>query len=482
MSFQMKTLVLESCTNPGTGDFLLAGPGAARRSWLTLGAGNKGYYCAMDSVDAEWGICTVVAGTPNRLTRDTVIGNSQGTTSKINFSGPIVVFETLPAEYLPFTDPAGQLRGLRDGSPAAPSLPISESELTSGWYRAAAGTARFARLGVDLLEMSATGFKILGDGLATGALSAGSVISAGDVRGTSLNGGPLGGARNRLINGGFTVWQRGSSITDNSAALKYGPDRWQLLALTGGTMTASRQAFTSGQTAVPGNPASFARFQCSVAPSSGGNPGFRQKIEAVLAGAHVCSFWAKAAVAGDYHVSGGGVWGGTTTYGTPQVIQVTTAWKKFEVALDFPVSGLAAFTGTFDSSNCSGLMITASSARTYTLDIASVQLEAGPVATVFEYRHPGDELAACQRYYQTVQHEQNFYASVAGEVMQSPILLPTPMRVTPTISVLTAGSAYNVFVPSLTAFTSTLCAAAMAANATGQTSITGRVYAADGEL
>ena len=61
---------------------------------------------------------------------------------------------------------------------------------------------------------------------------------------------PIAGAgiKNYLINGGFRLWQRGTSFTSNDA---YGADRWKH-ANGDGTGTTSRQSFTLGQTIVPG--------------------------------------------------------------------------------------------------------------------------------------------------------------------------------------------------------------------------------------
>ena len=67
-----------------------------------------------------------------------------------------------------------------------------------------------------------------------------------------------------------------------------------------------------------------------------------------------------------------------------------------------------------------------------TFQITGVQLEVGPVATPFEHRSFGDELARCQRYYQQ-------YTGVANRIyvqnvyrVQHP--LPVQMRATPTFT------------------------------------------------
>ena len=71
-----------------------------------------------------------------------------------------------------------------------------------------------------------------------------------------------------------------------------------------------------------------------------------------------------------------------------------------------------------------------------TFYVTGVQLENNPVATVFERRPYGTELALAQRYYwQTLSPNTIIgYAPGAGGLAYGTISNPVPMRVTPTIS------------------------------------------------
>lgn len=88
------TVIVETANAPGTGDALLLGP---LPGFVAFPVGQIFYFIA-DAVQREWGAGTVVAGSPNRLTRDTVIGNTAGTTARLNFAGAVTVYNEAPAE------------------------------------------------------------------------------------------------------------------------------------------------------------------------------------------------------------------------------------------------------------------------------------------------------------------------------------------------------------------------------------------------
>jgi hypothetical protein len=122
----------------------------------------------------------------------------------------------------------------------------------------------------------------------------------GDVQATSINGGPLAGFRNAIINGNFDIWQRGTSFS-NPIGGAYLADRWlHGFDGTGSTRTISRQSFTLGQTDVPNEPTYFLGYNQSVAGTGATVTNIQQRIEDVrtFAGQQVTlSFYAKAASA-----------------------------------------------------------------------------------------------------------------------------------------------------------------------------------------
>ena len=102
MALVINDRVKETSTTSGTGTLNLAG---ASQDFITFVAGvgttNTTYYCISETgADKfEVGIGTVTDASPDTLSRDTVISNSSGNTSKINFgSEEKEVFCTVPAK------------------------------------------------------------------------------------------------------------------------------------------------------------------------------------------------------------------------------------------------------------------------------------------------------------------------------------------------------------------------------------------------
>mgnify|MGYP001256975929 CR=1 FL=1 len=210
--------------------------------------------------------------------------------------------------------------------------------------------------------------------------------------------------RNKIINGNFDVWQRGTNITISNSTNMYTADRWRFAgdAFTG---FINRQQFTPGQTDVPGEPNYFFRWAVNTNPS--GNMAFGQYIEDVrtLAGRTATLslyLYASATIpANTLQIRYRQVTGGTGgTNNTVNIGEITTSWKKFTFQLNIP-----SLTGaTLGASNASYLALEILSPSTHTsafdMFIAQVQLEEGTVATPFEHRPIGMELSLCQRYYQ----------------------------------------------------------------------------------
>lgn len=262
--------------------------------------------------------------------------------------------------------------------------------------------------------------------------------------------GAIGGFRNAIINGNFDIWQRGTSFS-NPAGLAYTSDRWLLnFNGTGATRTLSRQAFTLGQTDVPGEPTYFFRFNQSVAGSGGTFNVLTQRIEDVrtFAGQQVTlSFYAKAAASltmpfvtlrQAFGTGGSPSAFVDTTLNTSVVVGTTFTKYMFTATLP-SISGKTL--GTDNNSYLEPILYLPLN-TTFTFDLAQVQLEAGPVDTPFERRPIGTELVLCQRYYCETFGNARFSA-VGNQNMETAIYWPVQMRASPTITS-SGGTTVNV--------------------------------------
>jgi hypothetical protein len=258
------------------------------------------------------------------------------------------------------------------------------------------------------------------------------------------------GFRNAIINGNFDIWQRGTSFTGN----EFGADRW-FNRRVGSTCTMSRQAFTLGQTDVPNEPTYFCRMAVTSSAGAGNFVRLQQNVESVrtFAGQNVAiSFYAKADSARPIAVELVQYFGtGGSPSSTVEAIGVTkttlsTSWQKITVTASMPSISGKTLGSNDDHSFSLYVWLDAGSnfnsstdtlgQQSGTFDIAQVQFEAGSVATPFERRPIGTELALCQRYYQTISSGSGAgYATGAGQGWPVYFRLPVKMRSAPTVTV-----------------------------------------------
>ena len=110
MALVLNDRVKETSTTTGTGTLDLAGASVGFVTFVAgIGNSNTTYYAINAQGTSNWevGIGTVTDATPDTLARDTVLSNSLGNTSKINFSGTLDVFCTMPASKSVYLDSTG---------------------------------------------------------------------------------------------------------------------------------------------------------------------------------------------------------------------------------------------------------------------------------------------------------------------------------------------------------------------------------------
>ena len=220
-------------------------------------------------------------------------------------------------------------------------------------------------------------------------------------------------------------------------------DRWIAVNSTGSTATVAQSSTTSY-----GGIYSLGISASTILGS--GNVQFIQRIEAQniadLAGQTVTlSFYAAATAAG-------GTLAANITISYPSVLDnwpssiITTP-----ITLSFAItSSPTRFTKTFtlpsQCTNGAQISITASntgsSASSFSMNVGSVQLEAGSVATPFEQQSIGQILALCQRYYNTSSFGFGGATSGVGTGVYYRQQFPVTMRVTPTITIPTSSATF----------------------------------------
>jgi hypothetical protein len=261
---------------------------------------------------------------------------------------------------------------------------------------------------------------------------------------------PVVSGKNAIINGGFDIWQRGTSIANNATYTLYCADRFQINR--GGLetgVTVSRQA-TNDTTNLP-----FIRYAARVQRNSGntttGQVSFLTSLETSdsirFAGRTITlSFYARKGAnysqsssqlnavvstgTGTDESLGGGYTGQATVLN--QTATLTTTWQRFEFTAS--VSSTATEIGAWFYYVPVG---TAGANDWY--EITGIQLELGSVATPFSRAGGsiGGELALCQRYYWRSggnTTNQKFGQGLAISTTQLLIQVQSPvaMRVAPT--------------------------------------------------
>lgn len=367
------------------------------------------------------------------------------------------------------------------GTVSLPGLPVGEA--STGLYRPGSGQLGAAVLGVNGWTLTSAGLQVAQPIVLT-QISSPSAIGASKTQVYSKSDGRLyyqAGAsgneslildsrKNRVVNGGFSVWQRGTSgptTTDNA----YGPDRWRLLA-----ETTTTGAVISQETST--TPSGGSRYACKLAVGASNNTmsAIFQPIEGVdmwdlrgqvaslqvtlqVSNVRIGSVrfallqWTgtEDSVSAD-PINAGGVWPAAGTNPT-----LTTNWA-YAVAPSSATTGAITPTTsyvTYTSENISvsssatnlGVLIwiddKTTTAGDYVL-ITDVQLEKGANCTLYERRPAGQERSLCQQWLRVWGGEGTTDIIAAGQVLTTTLgtavtALAPSMRAAPTLSVSAAG-------------------------------------------
>jgi hypothetical protein len=253
---------------------------------------------------------------------------------------------------------------------------------------------------------------------------------------------PFVAGKNKIINGDFSVWQRGTSFTPSSNVDNiYTADRFVDFFIGTGTTTISQQTFTPGTAPVAGYEGTY--FKRAALSSGSTYYAMQQKIEDVrtLAGQTVTiSFWAKATSSIGFLIywrQNFGTGGSALADTTAAMTVSSSSWTRYSVTIASPsVAGKTIGT----SSHVQVLLAqSGGTVASNTVDFWGFQVEAGPVATPFQTATGTiqGELAACQRYYwrtTTTSTGLIFATGISEDATRNwtPVYNPVEMRIPPT--------------------------------------------------
>ena len=251
--------------------------------------------------------------------------------------------------------------------------------------------------------------------------------------------------RNRLINGGMSIAQRGTTYNP-SGYYQYGSvDRWSSTSNASNTIAQSTDA-----------PTGF-KNSCSISATSAAYPGIAQRIESVnctdLVGQTITisAYVKKSSGTSNvdvalYYANSADNFGGLTQIGSQTTLATspTSTWTRYIIQFTNLPAGAA-----------NGVQIsifTPSGSTSDTFLVTGVQLEVGSIATPFERRQYGTELMLCQRYY----YNGTFCTAGTTSTTQcnGQFIFPVTMRSSPTVAAYPSGT-YTITAFGTGDFTST---------------------------
>lgn len=287
-------------------------------------------------------------------------------------------------------DGPGHASNLFTAGSAAPPV-VQPTEITADWLNA---------VQTELVNV------VQGAGLALDKPDNGQLLSA-----ILILLGPSPGFSNYVINGGFEMWQRGTSFaTFTGGVTGYTADRWRHdSGNAANSIGVSMQSFALGQTAVPSNPRRYMRFTLNNGSTSA-HPKLSQRVEYVDTLNNqqaVLTFWARKvggqSITFDLDLvqnfgTGGSPSSAVTTSVATNVAPPQTTWTRYEYVINVPTT--SGKTLGADGNDFLEVRWTITCAAGESIEFANVQLERGAKASVFRTIPFALEQARCLRYFE----------------------------------------------------------------------------------
>lgn len=278
--------------------------------------------------------------------------------------------------------------------------------------------------------------------------------------------------RNRIINGGMAIAQRGTSAVVSNNSGQYPVDRFYVEAYGGGALTSQQ---TNNAPAGFQNSTILTVTTTDTSLDATDDYEINHKIEGLNvadlgwgtanAKTITLSFWVRSSVTGSYSF-GFQNSAASRSYVGLYTINSANTWEQKTITIAGDTTGswdtgtgagfflrwclatgsnrIAAAANTWESANRIAIGSTANplmGTSGATFYITGVQLEAGSVATPFEYRPYATELALCQRYFCAA---SGYVPRInAGSELGNRIFWPVTMRASPTVTIASVDTENN---------------------------------------
>jgi len=269
---------------------------------------------------------------------------------------------------------------------------------------------------------------------------AGITDPSADSANWALIAGPLAGFLNRIINGGFDVWQRGTSFAGVNGV--YTADRFYI---SGGAVS------TISKSASPDSPNGCYWLKATTSATTYLN------IYQALERDNVYKLRGKTVTVSFYARASAGTYVGSMSTSlyysntTDALLSVSTAVGNIATTSRSLTASAQLVSATFVvPADAVGLVVVANGnsnqPNTVTVDYSEFQLEVGSVATPFQQRPYGTELALCQRYFERMAYASGSVGPSGGFAQNSTtcyLSFPiSPKRSAATVAVSGAGAAH----------------------------------------
>jgi hypothetical protein len=371
----------------------------------------------------------------------TWITNDVGDITAVTVTSPITGGGTSGSVGIAIQDASTAQRGsvqLSDSTSTTSSVLASTPTATKAAYDLAA--AAIAKTTVttagDLIYRNATVPVRLGIGTAGQVLTVNSGATAPEWATPSTPSNLFYAGKNKIINGDFGVWQRGTTFTPSATGFFLFADRFRSYTYSASATTASQQTFTAGTAPVSGYEGTYFGRVLSTNTFAYFSYNGIENVRNFAGQTVTLSYWAKSAsgqtlnevqVAQYFGSTGSAAVNTNLTAPT-----ITTSWARYTHTFTMPSISGKTIGGGNDA-----IFINMKGAINNALDLWGFQLEAGSTATDFQTASGSlqGELALCQRYFisnsQVITWQGN---TTNGQLYIQTVTFPVQMRVAPTIT------------------------------------------------